>query len=47
MSFQPLSLQAPAQVTEFERDMVLPLNTRVVTEQRLGDGGEVRLITVP
>jgi hypothetical protein len=37
----------PAQVTEFERDMGLPLNTRMVTEQRLGDGGEVRLITLP
>jgi undecaprenyl-diphosphatase len=35
------------QITEFERDMALPLNTRVVTEQRLGDGGEVRLITSP
>ena len=37
----------PAQVTEFERDMGLPLNTRVVTEQRFGDGSEVRLITLP
>jgi undecaprenyl-diphosphatase len=35
------------QVAEFEKDMMLPLNTRVVTEQRLGDGGEVLLITVP
>ena len=35
------------QVTEFERDLALPLNTRVVTEQRLGVGGEVRLITLP
>lgn len=35
------------QVNEFERDTALPQNTRVVTEQRPGGGGQVRLITVP
>jgi hypothetical protein len=35
------------QVTEFEQDMMLPPNTRVVTEQRLRDGGQVLLITAP
>ena len=42
-----LAAARATQVAEFEKDMMLPLNTRVVTEQRLGDGGEVRLITVP
>jgi undecaprenyl-diphosphatase len=36
-----------AQVEEFEKNMVLPTNTRTVTEQRPGDGGQVRLITLP
>jgi undecaprenyl-diphosphatase len=35
------------QVEEFEKGMVLPSNTRTVTEQRPGDGGQVRLITLP
>ncbi len=42
-----LAAARATQVAEFEKDMTLPLNTRVVTEQRLGDGGEVRLITAP
>lgn len=36
-----------AQVEEFEKNMVLPTNTRAVTEQRPGNGGQVRLITLP
>jgi membrane protein DedA with SNARE-associated domain/membrane-associated phospholipid phosphatase len=35
------------QVAEFVMDMALPSNTRAVTEQRPGDGGQVRLITLP
>ena len=35
------------QVAKFEMDMALPSNTRAVTEQRPGDGGQVRLITLP
>jgi hypothetical protein len=35
------------QVAQFESDMSLPSNTRSVTEQRPGDGGQVRLITLP
>jgi hypothetical protein len=35
------------QVAQLEGDMVLPPNTRSVTEQRPGDGGQVRLITLP
>ena len=34
------------QVAEFEKDMMLPPNARVVTEQRPG-GGEVLLVTLP
>ena len=47
MSFQPWWPANAAQVAEFENDMALPSNTRTVTEQRPGDGGEVRLITLP
>ena len=36
-----------AQVAAFERDLALPPNTRVITEQRPADGGQVRLITLP
>ena len=35
------------QVATFEKDMALPANTRSVTGQRPGGGGEVRLITLP
>jgi hypothetical protein len=35
------------QVTQFEKDMALPPNTRTVIEQRPGDGGQVQLITLP
>ena len=35
------------QVAEFERDMMLPLNARMVTEQRPGGGGQVLLVTLP
>jgi hypothetical protein len=35
------------QAAQFEKNMVLPSNTRTVTEQRPGDGGQVRLITLP
>ncbi len=47
MSFQPSWRQMPQQVAEFENDMALPSNTRTVTEQRPGDGGQVQLITLP
>ena len=35
------------QVETFEKDMALSPDTRAVTEQRPGDGGQVRLITLP
>ena len=35
------------QIAQFEKNMALPSNTRTVTEQRPGDGGQVRLITLP
>ena len=47
MSFQPLVAARAGQVEAFEKDMALPSNTRAVTEQRPGDGGQVRLITLP
>jgi hypothetical protein len=44
----PTLLAANAeQVAGLENNMALPSNTRTVTEQRPGDGGEVRLITLP
>ena len=44
----PTLLAANAgQVAQLENNMALPSNTRTVTEQRSGDGGEVRLITLP
>jgi undecaprenyl-diphosphatase len=34
-------------VAKFGQDVVAPLNTKVVTEQRPGDGGQLLLITAP